>query len=212
VGAFHRIDTSKLVKGAARFLAAPSTQAMPAKIGDIIKTATGATQYDPQTAWADMGATREGIQITINNTETGYDVDQVEGAIGTTPDTWTGALTTRLAERTLENLQLAWEGGTIASITVTAAGDVAGVNERRLGFAGATSYTERRLAVLFMKPSGLLEAWCIRRAVRAPQETSLSFQKGGDPQTIAVQFNMLADGTVADPRDAFGYVFEQVGV
>jgi hypothetical protein len=212
MGSFHRIDTTKLVKGAGRLMAAASTQAMPLTIGEIIKTdpAVG-TAYDAQTGWSELGATREGIQVTINNTETGYDVDQIAGAIGTAPDTWSGALTTRLAERTLEHLQIAWEGGVITTTTITASvpNNVVAGTERRMGFAGATSYTERRLAVLFQRPNGKLEAWCVRRAVRAPQETSISFQKGGDPQTIAVQFNMLADSSVADPRDALGYVIEQ---
>lgn len=211
MGSFHRIDTDKLVKGAGRFMYAPSTQAFPAKIGDIVKTATGSTQYDPQTGWVDLGATREGITIAVNNTESSFEVDQVEAAIGTSPDTWSGSLSTRLAERTLEHLQLAWEGGTIATTAVTGATGVAAGNERSMGFAGATSYTERRLAVLFKRgDTGLLEAWVVRRARRAPQETAIVFQKGGDPQTIAVQFTMLADDSVADPRDALGMVFEEV--
>jgi hypothetical protein len=189
-----------------------STQARPAKIGDIIKTdSADPLAYDAQTGWFDLGATREGIQITVNNTEDSFDVDQVLGEILTTPNAWTGTLATRLAEMTFEHLQLAWEGAAITSNTITAdtTNKVIAGTERQLGFAGATSYTERRLAVLFQRPNGKLQAYTVHRAVRAPQDTTLDFRKSGDAMTIAVQFRMLQDATVTDPKAGLGYIFEQ---
>lgn len=199
--AFFRVDTTKLVRGAARFLYEPAASAKPETIGDVIETAE---PYDAQGDWEDFGATREGIQISINNTESAFDVDQVAGDIGTAPDTWECFVATQLAERTLENLVIAWEGAAITTDTSVSP------YERETGFAGATSYTERRLAVMFKKPDDLITGYMFHKCVRAPQEGVLDFQKAGNAQTVAVRFKALADTTETDPLKAFFRVREQV--
>lgn len=202
---FFVVDQTKLVKGAGRIMYAASSVAKPDDIGDIVNTTT----YAAQSGWNDLGATREGIQITVNNTETGYDVDQVAGLLLTAPENWECSVTTNLAHVTLENLVLAWEG---AAVTINTGPTP---SEKVTGFAGATSYTERRLAVLFKKPASAspsgLTAFVFWRAVRAPQEGTLNFQKGGDAMVIPVRFNILADATQADPLTAFFAVYEQQG-
>jgi len=196
---FFVVDTTKLVRGAARIMYAPIAETKPLEIADVIDTTT----YAAQGTWKDFGSTREGIQITINNTETAFDVDQVQGDIGTAPDSWECFVATNLAEVTLENLVIAWEGASITTDTVPTP------DERETGFAGATAYIERRLAVLFQKPTSLITGYFFHRAVRAPQEGTLNFQKGGDAQTIAVRFRALADSTESDPLKAFFRVREQ---
>ena len=203
MGSFHRVDTSKLVKGAARIMHSPIATVKPVKLADVIVTASGATQYDPTTDWVDLGATREGIQIAINNTESAFEVDQIAGQVGTAPDTWECSVTTRFAEMTLEHLIIVWEGATLSTDATPTP------TERETGFAGATSYTERRLVVLFQKPSGKLVGYFFHRAVRSPQEATLDFQKGGDAQSIQARFNILADATETDPKKAFFRVREQ---
>jgi hypothetical protein len=193
---FFVVNTGNLVKGAARIMYAASSQAKPDSVGDVINTST----YTAMTGWFDLGATREGIQITVNNTETGFDVDQVAGLIGTSPENWECNVATNLAEVTLENLVIAWEGATVTTVS----------SEKITGFAGATAYTERRLAIMFQKPSGKIVGYFFWRAVRAPQEGTLNFQKGGDAQVIPVRWNILADTTQTDPLTAFFEVHEQV--
>lgn len=205
MGAFFRIDETQLVRGAGRLMYAPSSQAAPDEIDDVYDTIT----FDPQTGWVDLGATRQGITVAVNNTETSFDVDQVLGAIGTAPDTWTCTVATQLAEMTLEHLALVWEGSSIVTNTTPSP------DERRTGFAGATSYTERRLAVGFKKrlqgtSTDVLMLFYFHRAVRSPQEVQIAFNKGGDAMTIPVTFNILADSTQADPKDGFGFIYEQV--
>jgi len=185
--AFFVVDQTKLVKGAGRLMYAADSQAKPEKIGDVINTTT----YAAQSGWSDLGATREGIQITVNNTESGFDVDQVNGLLLTTPDNWECSVTTNLAEVTLENMVIAWEG---ASVTVDSS---VTPSEKETGFAGATSYPQALVGYFF------------HRAVRAPQEGTLNFQKGGDAQVIPVRFNILADATESDPLKAFFIVREQ---
>lgn len=202
MASFFVVDQTKLVKGAGRLMYASSAQPKPTKISDVINTST----YAAQSGWNDLGATREGIQITVNNTESGFDVDQVAGLLLTTPENWECSVTTNLAEVTLENMVIAWEG---AAVTVD---NVPSPSEKETGFAGATSYTERRLAVMFQKPASAgsaLVGYFFWRAVRAPQEGTLNFQKGGDAQVIPVRFNILADATQADPLTAFFIVREQ---
>lgn len=187
---------------------ASSTVAFPTKISDVITLTGGGTQYDPKTGWNDLGATVGGIAIEVNNTETAYDIDQIAAAVGTEPDQWTCTVTTALAEYTIPHLILAWEGsGPTENNAVTP-------NETQSGFAGATSYTERRLAVLFQRPvdsdgNQYIQMYAFHRAVRSPQAVTINFQKGGNALTIPVVFNILGDDTVSDPRDGFGTIFDQ---
>jgi hypothetical protein len=202
--AFFRVDTTKLVRGAARLMYAPIGTAKPAKIADVISITGGTPTYNAAIGWEDFGATREGIQITLNNTETAFEVDQVSGNIGTAPDTWECFVAAQLAEQTLENMIIVWEGAAITTdVTMTP-------NERETGFAGATSYTQRRLAIMFQRPNLKVTGYFFHIAVRAPQEGTLNFQKGGDAQTIQARFGMLADATETDPLKAFFRVREQV--
>lgn len=209
MGSFFRVDTSKLMRGAGRLLYASSDATNPTQINDVIVTAAGGTQYDPQTAggtlgWLELGATRQGIQITVNNTETAFDIDQVQGAVGTAPDTWTCTVDARLAEMTLEHLVFVWEGVPITTNTAPTP------DERKTSFAGATSYTERKLCVVFMKPSGKLMLYSFHRVVRAPQAGVIDMQKTGNEMDLQVQFNVLADASVTDPRAQFFDTFEQI--
>jgi hypothetical protein len=203
MGSFFRVDTSKLQSGPARVLYAPSTQALPTQISDVITLTSGSTQYDPKTGWVDLGATRQGVTISVNNTETSFDVDQIRGAVATTPDTWECLIDTRLAEMTLENLVFAWEGMDITTNTTPTP------DERQTAFAGATSYTERRMAVVYMRVDGLLTLYSFHRVVRSPQQGQIVMAKNTE-QDVQVQFRCLADGTVADPRGQFFDVFDQV--
>jgi hypothetical protein len=201
MASFHRVDTSKLVRGAARIMYAPSTQAEPEKIADVIDLST----FDAMSGWFDLGATREGIQITLNNSEDAFEVDQVQGEVGSAPNAWECAVQTRLAEITLEHFVFIWEGANISTDT-----SIPSPYERETGFAGATSYTERRLAVLFQRPSGKLQAYLFHKAVRSPQEGVIDFRKGGDAMSIQIRFRIIADPSQTDPLKQFFIIREQI--
>jgi hypothetical protein len=201
MASFHRVDTSKLVRGAARIMYAPAAQTAPEKIADVISLST----YDAQSGWLDLGATREGIQIALNNTEDAFEIDQVQGDVGSAPNAWECSVATRLAEITLERFVLVWEGAAITTDT-----SIPSPYERETGFAGATSYTERRLAVLFQRPSGKVQAYLFHKAVRSPQEGTIDFRKGGDALSIQVRFKIVADPSQTDPLKQFFIIREQV--
>lgn len=202
MGSFFRVDTSKLMRGAGRLMYAPSSQAKPTKIADVINVTGGPTQYDAATGWSELGATNSGIQISVNNTEVAFNIDQIAGDVATSPDVWECTVATQLAEMTLENFVFAWEGVPITT-------DVTN-NERETAFAGAVAYTERRLAVLFMKPNGKIQGYFFHRAVRSPQQGTINMQQGGTEMTLAVTFRILADSSETDPRAAFFRVREQI--
>lgn len=166
-------------------------------------TTPGRNQYSPKTGWYDLGGTREGIQIEINNSEDSYDVDQIPGEVGSAPTDWECGVSTRLAEMTLERFAFTWEGPAITTdITPT-------IPERETGGAGAVTYTQRRLAVLFKRPNGAILAFMFHKVQRSPQAVSLDFRKSGEAMTLPIRFKVLADETEADPKYQFYRVREQ---
>jgi hypothetical protein len=203
------------VQGAGRILYAPAGTPMPDSIGDVVVMTTGATQYDLVAPWTEIGFTKTGINITRNNAEEDFDVDQVNGSIRRRPNNWEMSVGTQLAEATLETFQLAWELGPITSNT-PATGDLV---ERRVGLGAPPAYTERLIAVLFQfppEPSGaapgtdaLVRAWVFGRCYKAAQESGLTLQKTGEQVSLPVRWNAQAD-TSKSVDEQFGIMLEQV--
>lgn len=210
---FHRtfVDDRSFIRGAARLLTAPLTTPKPTKIADIIHLVAAAgppaaAQYDPvytdaTNGWVDLGATKTGIQITINNAEETFDVDQIYGDIASQPTNWECSVGTQLAEMTPERLALAWEGSEVT--------DDAVANEDEVGFGQPSSYTQRRLAVLFQRPTGEIRAHIFWKVQRQPQESSVTYAKTGEQISIPVRFRVLADSTVSDVRKRFFIIRDQ---
>ena len=194
-------DDWATLKGAARLLIADITQPFPSGIDDIIVLSSGATQYDAQAGWEDLGATKGGVTVSTNHTEETLTVDQIFGDIDSAPTAWEASVQTALAEMTLENLQVAWEG---SAITTNSDG------ERVFGFGQPDEYTKRRLAVLFKHPrTDKVRATVVRIAQLQPVESSIVFNREGDQMTIPVQFKAIADTSISDPYSRFFVTFEQ---
>jgi hypothetical protein len=204
------------VQGAGRIIYAPAGTDWPADIGEIIDVdASGATAYDLKTPWIEIGFTKTGINITRNNAEEDFDVDQVSGSIRRRPTNWEMSVGTQLAEATLETFQLAWELGPINAVTPGSPQ----LAERHVGLGAPTTYAERLVAVLFQfppEPSGaapntdaLIRAWVFRRCYRAAQESGMTLQKTGEQVSLPVRWNAQADTTVPI-ESQFGEIFEQV--
>lgn len=208
--AFHRVSPTTddaFIRGAGRILIAPDTQAFPTQISDVLETAASpmtGEQYDPKTGWTDLGATKTGIQITVNNAEETFDVDQILGDIESAPTSWEVSVGTQLAEATLERMQVAWEGAAIATNTTPTP------DEKELGVGEPTAYTRRRLAVAFQRPSGLVRLFVFRKVQRMPQESSITFQKTGEQISIPVRWRALADSSVTDVKKRFFVIYDQV--
>jgi hypothetical protein len=207
---FHRtnVDNRSFIRGAARLLIAPYEHTRPTKISDVIALASSAgppevALYDAASGWTDLGATKTGVQITINNAEESFDVDQIYGDISSAPTNWECSVGTQLAEMTPEKMQVAWEGSAItedASPTIP---------EVEFGVGQPTSYTQRRLAVLYQRPNGKIRAYLFHKVQRMPQESSVTHAKTGEQVSIPVRWRVLADSTITDPYKRFFIIRDQ---
>ena len=207
---FHRtfVNDRSFIRGAARILIAPIAQARPTQISDVIALAATAgppavSLYDAKTGWTDLGATKTGIQITINNAEETFDIDQQLGDIASQPTSWECSVGTQLAEMTPERLQVAWEG---SAITLDAVPTVA---EQEIGFGSPTAYTQRRLAVLFQRPNGKIRAYLFHKVQRQPQESSVTHAKTGEQISVPVRFRALSDASISDVSKRFFIIRDQ---
>lgn len=205
-------EESSFVQGAGRILIAPASQADPDGVEDVLLLAAGATQYDAAVGWADVGFTKTGINITRNNAEEDFDVDQVRGSLLRRPSNWEMSVGTQLAEATLETFSLAWElptnvdGTPLVSDVVKVAPQL---DERQVGLSAPTSYVERKVAVVFQFPSGIIRMWYFRKCIHAAQESGFTLNKTGEQVSLPVRWNALPDpGQPVDVQ--FGFMTEQV--
>lgn len=190
------ITDDNFIRGAARLLVAGTTIAFPTGVSDVINLST----FDAQTGWVDVGATKTGITITHNNTEETFDVDQILGDIDSRPVSYEQTVATALAEVTLENLQLAWEGGGIS----TSGGF------RTMGVGEPAVYTRKRLAIIFQKANGKLRMHAFRKVQKSAQESAIPYNKTGEQQSIPVTFRALADTSISDVNTRTQVIFDQV--
>lgn len=207
---FHRtnVNDGNFIRGAARLLVAPYGTAFPTQIDQMIYLASTSAnaQYDPRyvssaSGWVDLGATKTGVQITINNGEESFDIDQQLGDIASQPTNWECSVGTQLAEFSPEKMQLAWEGGAIT---------VNGASEKQISFGTPASYTQRRLAVLFQRPNGKIRAYVFRKVQRMPQESSVTHAKTGEQISIPMRFRALPDNyTNSSLTDRFFTLYDQ---
>lgn len=209
---FHRtfVNDRSFIRGAARLLIAPVATARPTQISDVInltepvEPATTPALYDAQTDWTDLGATKTGIQITINNAEEAFDVDQILGDIASQPTSWECSVGTQLAEFTPERMQIAWEGSAVTEDSTPTSGA-----EQEVGFGAPTSYSQRRLAVLFQRPNGKIRAYLFHRVQRMPQESSITHAKTGEQVSIPVRFRVLQETEITDLNKRFFVIRDQ---
>ena len=190
------INDNTFIRSPARLMWAGTTIAFPTSIGDIINLST----YDAQTGWNDLGATKTGITVTHNNTEEEFDVDQILGIIDVRPVSYEQAVTTALAEASLQRMQVAWQGGEITNSG----------SEEQMGVGEPTVYLKRRLAVLFPKADGKIRAHVFRLVTKSAQESALAYNKTGEQVQIPVRFRALADTSVVDVYTRTQVIFNQV--
>src|SRR3954463_8287888 len=209
------------VQGAARILIAPISADYPDGLDDILDLATGATLYDPKPPWTDVGFTKTGINITRNNAEETFTVDQIRSAIRTRPSNWEMSVGTQLAEASLETVSLAWELPDPVDVTKT----TPQLDESHVGLGAPTNYPERRMCVLFQFPPVLsgaqaagapvsvepIRAWVFRRCLHAAQESGFTLQNTGEQVSLPWRLNCMSDDA-APVASQFGEIFEQVPV
>lgn len=105
---------SNLVLGSANLYAAPfgTTETGLTTLSSLSTAPTG--------GWVDLGASKDGVTLTVNQEFTELEVDQVIDVAGNRLTKRSFQISTNLAELTLANLQLAMNGGATATGTGTA--------------------------------------------------------------------------------------------
>lgn len=174
----------------------------------VVRTTPGVGQYDAQTSYTDLGATKGGITIARNNSEETFSVDQIQADIMTLPTAWEMSVAASVAQVDIDMIQYLWEGGTISLDVST--------GERTLPLGTPDTYRQKRLVVLFQRQStdggitpGLIRAYGFRITQRSPQESSIVHNREGDQATIPFTWKAIADGTVQDPYARFGSIIDQ---
>lgn len=105
-----RGDTNLVIGGAGRYMVAAKGTTKPSGIHDIMATAW---PYMAKSPWIDLGYTREGLTIGRGRESQEHKVDQIKGAYDETTTSWSHEIKTQLAQTSLTNLQMVWEGGAI---------------------------------------------------------------------------------------------------
>lgn len=101
------VTTTNLIMGPATLYIAAFGAAEPADTD--VNTAPAAS------AWTDLGGTQDGVKLTVDQTYTDLDVDQVVDVTGARLTKRVFTVETNLAEPTLENLKYILNDGTAAS-------------------------------------------------------------------------------------------------
>lgn len=194
------MNDEAFVRGPGRVMYASMSQAFPTQISDVINLST----FAAANGWIDIGATKGGIQISFNNGEEGFDVDQILAEIMSLPTSSEMYVQTQIGQATLDWLSFAWEGDVV---TTNAAPTTP---EKQTGVGPFESYTQRRLAVAFRRAStGKIRLHAFRKAQRAPQESTITYNKTGEQQSIPVRWRILPDTSVTNIKSRFSTMFDQ---
>lgn len=196
------INDESFVRAPGRLLYAATSVTFPTQISDVLNLSSFAAAAN----WTDLGATKGGIQISFNNSEETFDVDQIIGDIDSLPNGSDMAVQTQLAEATLDHIAFAWEGDTVTTNT-TPAND-----EKSTSIGPFETYTKRRLAMAQRRPSnGNIRLYVFRKVQRAAQESTLTANKTGEQQSIPVRFKVLPDTSVSTVAQRYCTIFDQIG-
>jgi hypothetical protein len=141
----------------------------------VVETTAGFGQYDAQTGWQDLGATKGGITIARNNAEETFDVDQIQADIMSLPTAWEMNGRGSIAQADIDTIQYLWEGGTITVDGTT--------GERTLPAGHADGLPPEAPGVLFQR-----------------QSSTTAASPPADPRVLLPHHAALAAGVVDRPQ------------
>ena len=135
----------------------------------------------PASSWTDVGGTDGGVKLTVAQTYTELDVDQVVDRLGSRLTKRDFTIETTMAEPTLANLSLALNGGTSASAAGYASFDPSFASS-------ATQPTYKAMLFDGWAPGGAFNRRVILRKTLSTDTTELDYTK--DKKTMyAVKFS-----------------------
>lgn len=152
---------------------------------------TDATSAPSSTAWTDLGATQDGVTITLNQDFTELEADQFLDTPGRVLTSRSLMISTNLAEPTLKNFSLISNQG---GATTTAAG-----TETFTPVNGVAAFQPTYCALLFdgIAPGGKKRRVIVRRAL-STDNVEIAYQKDGQA-VFSVQFESHAVSSSVAP-------------
>jgi hypothetical protein len=159
------VTTTNLIMGPADLYTAPFGSTEP--LDTAIATA-------PTTPWVATGGTMDGVNMTVDQKYTNLEVDQVVDVVGRRLTSRDITVETNMAEPTLDNFQLALNGGTI-----TTSGSVKGFEPNYA--TSATQPTYVAVIVDGYAPNSKRRRIVVRKAL-STEKVGLAYQK--DKQSV----------------------------
>ena len=101
------VTTTNLIQGPATLYSG--------QFGATEPTDTAVNTVPAASSWTDMGGTQDGVKLSVDQTYSELDVDQITLRVGSRLTKQDFTIETSLAEATLENLSVVLNGGTAAS-------------------------------------------------------------------------------------------------
>ncbi|WP_069769795.1 hypothetical protein [Streptomyces sp. LUP30] len=83
--------------------------------GAVEPADTAVNAVPPASSWTDLGGTQDGVKLSVDQTYSELEVDQITLRVGSRLTKQDFTIETSLAEATLENLSISLNGGTAAS-------------------------------------------------------------------------------------------------
>jgi hypothetical protein len=205
------VDRDKIYRGAGRVVMSNPTilTSFPGQLESVMNPSVPATgtPYALASGWLDLGPTDEDGFTLSREAELsdGIPLDQRRTALDEgEPEGWNMQLDTSLLHTDLENIQIAWEGGTIRDI----ASGPSNVAQRSLDLDAPGSFTERMLAVIQEDPkTGKLRAFVFRKVTPRP-EGEINIQSA-EATGLPASFTLKADEDISEGNGQFGKIFEE---
>lgn len=197
--------------GAARLVKNNSLTPQPTMLEDIIETGAepGDVRGTLQAGWVDIGATDDGLTMTVGFEGEEWEVDQSKFPVKTMVTKASYKLETNLAEASLENLQFGWD---LDDIVSTAAVSGTNVCQRSVPLGVPGSFTERQLAFIVERPEYNSEtmryrAYTFYICARDAADSEHAYKKT-DKVLIPITFSAKPD--ICKPeRECIGLVLDE---
>uniref|UniRef100_A0A6M3X4R4 Uncharacterized protein n=1 Tax=viral metagenome TaxID=1070528 RepID=A0A6M3X4R4_9ZZZZ len=208
------VTRTKVYKGAGRFVVSDPDllTSFPGRLESIMQPSVPAdgvsTAYELATGWIDLGPTTEdGMKIQREAAlSDGIPLDQRTTNLDSgEPESWDMAAEATLLHTDLENIQKAWEGGTLRAY----AGDASYVAQHVLDLDAPSSFTERMAAFIQEDPkSGKLRAYAFRSTIPQVDGSEMNLQSG-EATGLPLKLKLNADETVSEGSGQFGKIYEE---
>jgi hypothetical protein len=212
-------DITKLAVGPVRVLLAPTSEAVPTSLQDVIDLVS---PYDPAGDWFDLGAARESSTYTRGMDEEGLQIQQESGDIMTEITDISRSLKLSIAEIAPENIGII--ENSVVTEAVAAAANTSAQTAVPIGsFSDLENYRAAMIAVrkkqsgVVTEPGagalerGRLVAVVLNRVTLAAEDADLEWDKGQLTQAGLTLNSFPEPGS--DDAESYGrWFFEAAGV